>query len=330
MESKIVLSVFILSTCIQGIVGQSDFINCTYNDPYPESYRCDLMINNTKGLDDFKDIQGQHIDNQTDNDLRYLSCYHNIVTKNIPSIICQKFVNIIELQFYAIGLERIDSYSFKGCQNLIHVYLSSNQINFIDEQAFANNRELQYLDISYNQLSTLPEKLFLNQQNLQMLYLHSNQLLDVPDNIFQPLVNLTYLYLMDNGMQNIKPQWFATLRALIYLELSNSNLTGELSRNLFGSLKSINYIGLRSSKIKVIHADTFGESLSIAQIDLGNNRIYAIDEKFIENTGPSYIELSGNICADTGISDNSMSRNQMKEAMKECFEFYRMLVGKFV
>jgi len=330
MGTKIIFSVFISLISLQGIICQNDFINCTYSNPYPNSYRCNLIINNTQGLNDFKDISGKHIDNQTDNDVQYINCQYKIISTNIPSIICEKFPNIVEMRFYSIGINRIDSYSFKGCKNLRSLYIQHNQISKVDEKAFANNLKLEYLELYYNQLSTLPEKLFSNQKNLQTIYLHGNQLTEMPDNIFQPLTNLTTLYLADNHIQNLKSKWFETLGALSHLDLSNSNLTGELPRNLFGSLKNINYIGLRSSKIKVIHADTFGESLFIPQIDLSYNKIYAVDEKFIENTGPSSLSFNGNICADFGISDNTMSRKKMKEALKDCFEYYRMLIGKLV
>ncbi|KAL7043411.1 hypothetical protein ACKWTF_001491 [Chironomus riparius] len=324
MYLKNIQSVLILVAVFQGIYCQNDFINCTFSDPY--NYRCELMINNTQGSNDFENISGSHIENQTDNDVHYLGCQYNIISTNVPSVICQKFKNIFDMQFYYVGIERIDSYSFKGCENLLNLHLFYNQIATIDEQAFASNHKLQYLDLSQNRISALPENLFMNQQNLIQLNFYSNQLFDIPGNVFKPLTNLTHLFLSENYMKNINPEWFTTLESLIHLDLSNSNLTEELPRNLFGSLKKINYIGFRSSKIRVLHADTFGESLSIQNLDLGSNRIYAMDERFIDNTGPTYFDIYGNICVDVSISDSSMTRKDMKEALKDCFLFYKMLI----
>ena len=323
---KIIQSVFIVVAVYPGIYCQNDFINCAYSDSY--NYRCELTINNTQGLNDFENISGSHIENNTDDDVEYVSCHYNIISLNVPSVICEKFKNIYEMQFYYIEIERIDSYSFKSCENLLNLYLQYNQISTIDEQAFANNRKLQYLVLSENRISALPANLFLSQQNLRILNLISNQLFDLPGNVFKPLTSLTHLYLSENSLTNINPEWFETLSSLVNLDLSNSNLTEELPRNLFGSLKNLNYIGLSSSNIRVIHADTFGESLSIQNIDLAYNRIYAIDEKFIDNTGPTYLEMYGNVCADVSISDSSISRKQMKEALKDCFAFYNRLIGK--
>lgn len=311
---------------LQGAVVHCSFINCTYNDPY--NYQCEISINNTEGFNDFKEITGKHLDNLTDSDVKHINGFSSITSLNIPAIICERFFNATVIQFYYNTIERIDSYSFKVCENLQNLRLHSCQISTIDEQAFANNYKLQYLELSYNKISTLPECFFSSQPILQFLYLNGNQLLDIPEYIFKGLTNLTELNLSENNLQKFRPEWFVTLNALTHLDISNSNFTEELSRNLFGSLKNLNYIGLRSSKLKVIHADIFGESLSISQIDLGYNRIYAIDEKFLENTEPSYIQLNGNICADISISDYSMSRKDMRAAMKECFEFYKMLIGK--
>lgn len=303
----------------------TQILSCEYTISGAQ-YNCYLTIQNPNGLNNFQTINGTHLVNKSDDDVTRIYKTSGSVTKNIPSIICEKFKNLLHIDLEQIQIQMVDENSFSGCKKIQHITLTSNRITEVNENAFKQNSELNFLSLWQNQLSNLSETIFSNQQKLGLLWLDINQFQDFPDKIFHPLINLYELHLDTNQLTSIKIEWFETLEKLTVLALERNKIE-ELPRNVFSPLKILNTLALFNNNIKIIHSDSFSVHPSLEIVNLNNNQIDAIDEMFINNTGISTIHMSNNKCANKTITDSTLAREFMRAELKKCFENYEALMA---
>lgn len=328
MCSKVFWILFVFVN-ISAIKGQDEFIECySYFVNLPEIYTCFLKIYNPNGFDNFTDISGEHLLGKTDDDVLHISAYITSETPIIPSIICEKYKNLIRISFSMTGLSKIDENSLKNCAKLtsLDIY-PENIVDGLDENAFIHNLELQQIHMAVTNLTSLPENVFRNQQKLEFLWLRSNLFSDLPKNVFKPVKNLIGLGLDSNLFTNLRPEWFEPLENLKYLQLTNNQLE-ELPANIFSSLVNLEQISLDQNKFKVVHSDWFGFLPNLKEIYLIMNQIYAIDEKLLDNTGVNEIGMLRNVCADKNIVDNSSTKELIRSVLKQCFENYENIKSR--
>lgn len=326
MKAELIVSVLIFIIRNQGSYSQA--LSCNYHNNSGFGYICELTIYNPNGFNNFTEINGTHLTGMTDSNVRFISSTWESDSINIPSIICEIFKNVTRIELISMGIKKIDEYSFKSCRNLIFLNLKENWISTIDEKSFSENTVLQTLYLLHNQLTSLPENLFSNQQNLQILWFDNNQISNPPKNVFDPLINLLELDWRRNQVKNITIEWFVKLENLKRL-LLYSNEIEELPMNSFSSLKNLNFLGLDSNNIKIIHADSFGILPKLKGISFNDNLINAVDEKFIDNTGITYIYMDSNLCVNITIRNSSTSREEIIYALQNCFNNYLNLGKNF-
>lgn len=293
MELK-VFSLLLLSFPV--IFAQNSFLQCAYII-LDGIYTCDLTIQNPTGLNNFTDIRGNHRENYSDQDVMGVRSVIG-VTPNFPSIVCEKFQNIRAINILAIGVQRIHDYSLRNCSLLVSFTSILNAFTEIDENAFIGNPELYELEINFSDLSTLPENVFSNNQNLNLLTLNRNYAFTtLPQNIFRPLSNLRELTLIHSILE-------------------------ELPRNVFAPLTNMTRLLLGHNRLNIVHSDPFGHLPGLTFISLWNNQVEAIDERLIDNTGVSTLEMPFNNCASGTFVDNTPLRINMRSALARCFENY--------
>ena len=317
---RIKLLVLIVLINFRSSFGQS--LSCTYSGS-SSTYSCSLSIQNPNGFNNFTSIGGTHLTGMTDNDVKYITRSSGSTT-NFPSIICDTFQSLLEISFGSYGIQMIDENAFKSCKKVKSLSLSSNRISKIDENAFVENTELDYLTFNVNQLSEVPENLFKNQYKLNELRLCTVPLPDMPKNIFNSLQNLTILHLEGNQLKDLRAEWFLPLTSLRTIQLNN-NLIEELPKDIFVPMKNLNTLYLNNNKLRVIQSDPFQGVSNLRNIYFQNNQIEAIDEKFINYTGVQTINMQYNICANQSITDTSIPRTTMRQALQNCFKNFKDL-----
>ncbi|XP_070489895.1 leucine-rich repeat-containing G-protein coupled receptor 4-like [Chironomus tepperi] len=300
--NSILIFILIFSTIVCLVNGQNEVLNCRYVINSAFGYVCDLTIINPSGLNNFNGINGTHLDGKTDMDVVFIMFYKTgSNSSNIPSIICQKFPNLVRIQLNNFGLRMIDDFSFKNCKNVQYIHLRNNKINQIHENSFQNNPELIELFLENNEIAVLPENLLMNLHKLKGLDFGTNRISSLPANFFSQLISLDFLFL-------------------------NENLLKDLPANVFSGLKNMTMIYLNSNKLEVIHAYPFGMLPKLKAVNLHSNQIYAIDEKFIDNTSVNLIHMLNNICANKRIEDLP-TRYVLRAELKVCFDNYRKTFG---
>lgn len=304
-------------------LGQNS-LNCEYEDN-EGVYTCYLNIKNTNGLDNFTEIIGVHEPGYSDENVVVLSAVLGSKSSNIPSIICEKFVNVKTIEFDSIEIAKIGENSFKGCKKVEKISLRRNAITEINELAFSENLELNNLALDTNLLTSLPETVFANQLKMKYLYLKNNKILDLPNEVFSSLQSLVQLDLSGNEITN--PKWFQNLEKLQKLFL-NDNKIVELPTGAFSSLQALYYLTLSSNSITTIHSKSFGSLPNLKTVYLQLNAVNEIDEMFISDTGVSYLNMSKNVCADKMITDISSLRESMMNELAACFNNYKDLTSE--
>lgn len=323
MELKPFLLFLILLASSQVNLAQDEFLSCNYQ-MVGTRYVCFLSIYNPNGLNNFQGINGTHLQNKTNEDVvGFASSTGTSISTNFPSIICETFPNLLSISFVA-GMQRINDYSFRGCKIVDSILLPFNQINVVDERSFYENTELQIIDLSENLITEYPENLFINQKKLMLLRLVNNGIRDLPLNLFQPLRNMLLLDMSRNRLSILRNEWFEPLENLIDLNLSENQIE-ELPPNIFSYSQILNQISMFDNLIRVIHSNSFGVLPSLGYIRLQHNRINAIDELFINNTGISFMQLQNNLCVNMVISDETLERLTMRENLRKCFENFQNL-----
>lgn len=320
MEIKIFVLCLIIFSSFHAIFAQNEILRCNYT-MINLRYSCVLTAQNPNGLNNFLTIEGTHLAGKTDADVFYVVKQVGCNTAVIPSIICSKFPNLVDLDMNSCGIKRLEEASLKGCRKLSFFLALYNSITDVHEKTFFDNIALQHVSLSYNQITVLPENLFINQKILNALYFLGNKISDLPMNIFKPLIFLSYLTLAQNQISTLRPEWFAPLQKLTFLSL-NSNLIENLPKNIFAPLNSLKTLMMESNKLKIINSDAFSIKPNLTNFYFFNNQINSIDRRLLDMVGVTAIDMRTNICANKTITDTTVTKDTMRAELKKCFDNY--------
>ncbi|KAL7043461.1 hypothetical protein ACKWTF_001519 [Chironomus riparius] len=276
MNSKSSLLFLLIAVFLHESHGQD--LLCYFRSTGPFSYVCDLLIQNPTGFNNFTEIRGTHLPGRGNEHVTSVLRVSSSISTNIPSIICNSFINARDIDLFSIGIERINEDSFRNCTSLTNLNLGGNNIVEIEERSFSNNLLLDILSLPGNRLTTLPANIFANQRLLHALILSRNSLTELPNNIFAPLTDLIELNLDFNQLGVIHSHWF-------------------------GNLPTLSFVHLRE------------------------NQINSVDERFIDNTGVYWLGMLSNICINQLVMDITATRQQMRTALRVCFENYQDTSG---
>ncbi|CAH1735195.1 unnamed protein product [Chironomus riparius] len=253
------------------------------------------------------------------NNLKHISISSNGV-KELPADLLLGTTILDQLDITNNDFETLPEAIFSNLNQLTHLHLDFNKIKDLPPKIFSSLTNLKLLSIRGNQITKLNPKWFENLQNLEFLQMNNNKVKELPDNTFMYLTGLTHLEFTNNGLQTLNPNSFENLKSLKTLYLSENDITG-FPKNVFKPLENLTFLWINDNKIKTIHSDSFGMHNSLVMSGMSNNKIEAIDEKFIDNVAITNLFLFGNECIDDWIRSND--RSVFKMELKQCFENYQ-------
>jgi len=192
----------------------------------------------------------------------------------------------------------------KQFTNLIEIYFRPAKIQKLDKYSFSDCKNVLYIGLYNNEITQIGQNTFSNCQSLTNLYLYNNKINQLDEKSFNGASKVVYLRLQNNPIQNFPKNIFKPLTSLVRLDASFTNLS-------------------------VIHSDSFGIHLKLTRLYLQYNQIDAFDERLIDKTTVSLIDMTNNTCADKLINDTTIMRDSMRLALKTCFKNYENLtIGK--
>jgi Leucine-rich repeat (LRR) protein len=188
--------------------GLSQELSCIYQfNSFYNVYFCYLNANNPNGLETIETITGEHLDGFTDANVTAVYSWDGRTT-NIPSVICEQFPNLVELDVSFLGITTVGENALSGCADLEWLRFWYNSIASLPANVFANNPGLTYIDLDTNQLTTLPETVFDGLNGLLTLELRNNPFEEIPGEIWVMWVLLVFLNKLMNGEKNKIYCWF--------------------------------------------------------------------------------------------------------------------------
>ncbi|KAG5669550.1 hypothetical protein PVAND_017437 [Polypedilum vanderplanki] len=189
-----------LTTCFNNYE-DVEFINCNYLiDDEINQWMCELCIRNPRGRNDFTHIEGTLPPETSYNEILHVGMASQW-TKNLPTIICYQFPQLLNINILSSRIEIINQESLKYCNNLIRFSLFSNNIAEIPDDTFSSNlRNLRSIFLIINQLQSISSRSFSPDilASLNMVVLHSNFIIAIDPQFFDTAVNLTLLDLTNN------------------------------------------------------------------------------------------------------------------------------------
>ncbi|CAG9801207.1 unnamed protein product [Chironomus riparius] len=92
---------------------------------------------------------------------------------------------------------------------------------------------------------------------------------------------------------------------------------------MFSTLVNLELLYLSNNNLTIIHSDSFGIHKKLNDVLLDNNKIYAIDEKFFDNTAvetADMIDMGDNECIEETVYKKGQN---IRKSFKKCFENYK-------
>lgn len=312
-------------------IGENAFRNCTtvwiieLSDNHIEELHEDAFVGNLEVIS--LEFHANRISRlpekllRNNKELMLLELGNNLLSYVDPRVF-SGLPNLLSINFWRNRFEKISENNFIELSGLTSLTLSSNLLTYLPENAFNGLQNLQRLDLGWNKLSYLQDNIFENLSSLLHLELTSNPLQKLATNSFSGLRNLQSLQMDYCELQYLDPNLFKNLQSLEEINL-NRNEISELPRGLFTDLKNLISINLEINQLAIIDSTSFGVHSNLIFANFANNRIDAIDEKFIDNTNLTGISMMNNICFNGFINDYTESREVIRRELRRCFENFK-------
>ncbi|KAL7015598.1 hypothetical protein ACKWTF_016537 [Chironomus riparius] len=270
-------------------------------------YGCDLKIYNPDGQE-FSVIYGAHLPQKFDIDVFEVSGkFQN--TKNIPSIICRKYINLKTLDIFWSEVSILTSESFKNCNNLETLDLKGNILTKIPFGTFGYHYKLRMINLERNQIEIIEDSVFhgiklfelnlgyneLRMVNSTWFYRNSGYLrkLLVPGNRITKMIrtdygmfgSIEYLDMSMNPIKNIQIIDFNMMSNVETLKLDDCEIS-ELYLGNFNLLVNLKSLSINNNLIREFPSETFSYQPYLTDVSASGNRITSIDSRSFGNTMP--------------------------------------------
>jgi Leucine-rich repeat (LRR) protein len=224
------------------------------------------------GRDDFENIAGEHVNNNTDVEVLRVNAFLQNTTI-IPRILCRQFGNLEEIFISSSGIESLTRNSFANCWNLKYLVLENNNIQTISNGIFSNLERLDFLNLARNRINLIESNAFVG-TSLSTVFLDNNRLLFYNPSWFEP-VNNTMIYLsMANNVLHLPNGAFNNLKNLLQLTLSGNEMIGiSIPIDAFAGLDNLRYLYLDGCDFREIRRELMEPLQSLERLYLQNNRI---------------------------------------------------------
>lgn len=294
------------------------FIECEYTHIEVIGYHCIMTIYNVRGYNNYKEIEGYHLDNFDNSDVVFVEAYQQQTTI-IPSIICSQFINLQMLYFGFNGVDEIFNGNLDECRNLEYLNIESNYLRIIPEMVVQYSENLHTLTFDNNQISVIAENAFIGtktstlrlesnlltdfnvkwfngiNETLQILTIRNNSFTSLPEDSFENLRNLQELEIGFNEFLDISDYTFNGLSKLLFLSLSNCNIRN-LKLTWFNDLTSLGSLFLNYNRLTLIPDGIFNNQNELYEVNFNGNRLSTLNSEAFGNLSSIlYISAVNNI-----------------------------------
>jgi len=245
-------------------------------------YTCSLSSPSFVNENDMMRIDGSHIIFFNDNGVKRLDVKSGTLIPVPPTILCEKFPNIKDMDLTRIQVKTLTDNSFSKCLYLEQLHLHYNNLTEIGANVFKNNVELTDLYLHHNQISSLDVNTFSSLSKLQSFYISSMMLTEVHEDLFKYNMELINLAIDSNQISKLEANTFRALTKLEHLHLYDNKLT-EINEDLFRNNVALVNLYLRNNYITKLEGNTFSALTKLQELELGDNKLTEISEDLFKN-----------------------------------------------
>lgn len=218
--------------------------------------------------------------------------------------------------FYGCLLETFDPNGFNNFTDIEGIHLAGKT----DDDVKYVTRGRIFEAVIFSSL------VFKKFKNVEKFEITQTKIEKFEENVFQECKKLQHLDISYNKISKIMDDTFSGLNSLVRLYLSG-NLIENFPQNIFKPLINLVSLEIDHLKLKILHSNSFGVHRSLTKLNLQYNKIDAFDEKIIDFTAISTLNMYGNLCVSRDISDYSMTRNSMRSYLQKCFQNFKNLTA---
>lgn len=254
--------------------------------------------------------------------------FDNSNIETFRSEFMEQLRGIEELNANGIGLKNISWNTLSILEGLVAFWCGENNIEMLEANTFSNNPSLEIIYLKFNLINFIHPNAFDKLYQLIYLDLSSNKLKDI-ECIFDSLYNLAKLDLSSNSIERFDKEIFRNLENLRELNIQKNNFKF-LDPQVFDPLMFIEFIFLSFNKspLEVIPSRLFQFNIHLRKIYLIQNRIRAIERKFLLNEKPSLelISFRQNSCTDDDILalNGTVARDESLK-LKLCYQNFNQI-----
>ncbi|XP_076059176.1 uncharacterized protein LOC143035892 [Oratosquilla oratoria] len=237
-------------------------------------------------------------------------------------------MKIKDLNLMGNGLESISKDAFAGLENsLEELNLMNNRLNVLNLSALKNLDKLHTLHVTWNQI----EKIIIEEgipalPSLRHLDLGSNHFTTLSTNNFSIFPSLTFLSLNLNEIE--------TVEDVVNLELEgidlSHNFIEKLPASAFHSALSIASIDISNNRLRSVDNGVFANLHNLTELSINHNRLQSVSEEAFESAqalkslklNDNSIKILENGCFRSmkGLQDLDLENNFLVELPPEIFE----------
>lgn len=212
--------------------------------------------------------------------------------------------------------------------NVRHVWIDLSNSPYIITRIFATFLNLERLFIQGSNLQYLTPGDFLGASSLKDLRITMNALRRLEAYSFQHAVFLEDITMWFNSLESIDEMAFMGLSNLRELHLYSGYLT-QIPPNTFLPCTSLYLVEIGENRLETIDHRWFANNTHIGQLLFNSNRISQIFPEILNITTLTTLNLRNNICIDAEFTITNENREQVRDALNECFDKYPLRVQHF-
>ncbi|XP_070505116.1 uncharacterized protein [Chironomus tepperi] len=250
--------------------------------------------------------------------LSKLYFYENKI-RELPENFLAKSTKLTVLNLDFNYLTELPDNFLKNQTALEELSLTNNQFITFSSNFFDSLSNLYILGLGSNKITAIDSKWFEKLENLVCLGLERNEIIEVPSNSFASIRYLVELNLSNNRIKMLNSNSFDGLRSLKTLKLDHNKIM-ELPDNIFLDTENLQELNIGHNKLTVINSISFGKLINFTTLYCHFNEIEGFDEKLIDKTAISDLDMTGNLCADGW----NLNWNQIRRNLTKCFRKYSL------
>lgn len=212
--------------------------------------------------------------------------------------------------------------------NVQNVWIDGSNVRYIINEAFSTFPNLRRMQIQGSNLEVLQPGAFVGAINLRELTILMNSVRRLEAYSFQHAVNLEIINLWFNSLESIDENAFSGLVNLKELHLFAGYLT-TIPPYTFAPLRSLYLVEIGQNQLRTIDHRWFTNNTMIGQLLFNRNQINEIFPEILNITTLTTLRLRENKCIDNEFIINDLTRDNVREELRMCFDNYPLRIQRF-